>query len=71
VGLCVSLLHTQSADAAAELVDTLVALHHPRIVALSIDGNEAEAGRTGPRFAEAFLRAGAAGLNLNPAVARQ
>jgi adenosine deaminase len=62
VGLCVSLLRTQSADAAAELVDTLVALRHPRVVALSIDGNEAAAGRTGPRFAEAFRRAGAAGL---------
>jgi len=62
VGLCVSLLRTQSSDAASELVDTLVALRHPRIVALSIDGNEAAAGRTGPRFAQAFRRAGAAGL---------
>jgi adenosine deaminase len=62
VGLCVSLLRTQSADAAAELVDLLVALKHPRVVALSIDGNEAAAGRTGPRFAQAFRRAGAAGL---------
>jgi adenosine deaminase len=62
VNLCVSLLRTQSSDAAAELVDTLVALRHPRVVALSIDGNEAAAGRTGPRFAEAFRRAGAAGL---------
>ncbi len=62
VGLCVSLLRTQSSDAAAELVDTLVALRNPRVVALSIDGNEAAAGRTGPRFADAFRRAGAAGL---------
>lgn len=62
VGLCVSLLRTQSADAAAELVDALVALRHPRVVALSIDGNEAAAGRTGPRFAQAFRRAGEAGL---------
>jgi adenosine deaminase len=62
VGLCVSLLRTQSADAAAELVDALIALRHPRVVALSIDGNEAAAGRTGPRFAEAFRRAGGAGL---------
>ncbi len=31
-------------------------------MALSIDGNEATAGRTGPRFAEAFRRAAAAGL---------
>ena len=62
VGLCVSLLRTQTADAAAELVDALIALRHPRVVALSIDGNEAAAGRTGPRFAQAFRRAGAAGL---------
>jgi adenosine deaminase len=62
VGLCVSLLRTQTADEAAELVDTLVALRHPRVVALSVDGNEAAAGRTGPRFAEAFRRAGSAGL---------
>ena len=62
VGLCVSLLRTQSSDAAAELVDALLALRHPRVVALSIDGNEAAAGRTGPRFADAFRRAGAAGL---------
>jgi adenosine deaminase len=61
-GLCISLLRTQSSAAAAELVDTLVALRHPRVVALSIDGNEAAAGRTSPRFAEAFRRAGAAGL---------
>lgn len=62
VGLCISLLRTQSAEAAVELVETLVALRHPRVVALSIDGNEAAAGRTGPRFAAAFERAGAAGL---------
>ena len=62
VGLCVSLLRTQSAQAASELVDTLVALRHPRVVALSIDGNEATAGRRCARFAEAFQRAGAAGL---------
>lgn len=62
MGLCVSLLRTQSADAATELVDQLVSMRHPRVVALSVDGNEATAGRTGPRFAEAFRRAGQAGL---------
>ena len=62
VGLCVSLLRTQSADAATELVDTLISMRHPRIVALSVDGNEATAGRTGPKFAQAFRRAGEAGL---------
>lgn len=64
VGLCISLLRTQSGDEAAELVDALVALKHPRVVGLSVDGNEATAGRTGPRFADAFRRAGAAGLGL-------
>lgn len=62
VGLCVSLLRTQSADEAIELVDALRAMRHPRVVALSVDGNEATAGRTGPRFADAFRRARDAGL---------
>jgi adenosine deaminase len=62
VGLCISLLRTQSASQAAELVETLAAWRHPRVVALSIDGNEATAGRTGPRFADAFRKAGLAGL---------
>jgi adenosine deaminase len=63
VGLCVSLLRTQSADEAIELVDALCAMRHPRVVALSVDGNEATAGRTGPRFADAFRRAGNGGLH--------
>lgn len=62
VGLCVSVLRTQSADAAIELVETLRALRHARVVALSVDGNEATSGRTGPRFAEAFRRAARDGL---------
>ena len=62
VGLCISLLRTQSADEAAELVENLTDWRHRRVVALSIDGNEAAAGRTGPRFADAFRRAGMAGL---------
>lgn len=62
VGLCISLLRTQSSNEALELVELLTTLRHPRVVALSVDGNEATAGRTGPRFAEAFRRAGAAGL---------
>jgi len=62
VGLCVSLLRTQSADQAIELVDLLHRLRHPRVVALSVDGNEATAGRTGARFADAFRRAGQHGL---------
>ena len=62
VGLCISLLRTQTADEAVELVENLRAWRHPRVVALSVDGNEAAAGRTGPRFAEAFRRAADAGL---------
>ncbi|MBV9290755.1 MAG: adenosine deaminase [Hyphomicrobiales bacterium] len=62
VGLCVSLLRTQSADEALALVEDLSAWRLPRVVALSVDGNEAAAGRTGPRFAAAFRKAGEAGL---------
>jgi len=62
VGLCVSLLRQQTAEEAIELVEMLTALRHPRVVALSVDGNEAAAGRTGPRFAEAYRRAAAGGL---------
>lgn len=62
VGLCISLLRTQSSAEATDLVDVLSDWRHPRVVALSVDGNEAAAGRTGPRFAEAFARAGRAGL---------
>jgi adenosine deaminase len=63
VALCVSLLRQQSAEEAAQLLDLVLELRHPRVVALSIDGNEAAAGRTGPRFAEAFRRAAVAGLH--------
>jgi adenosine deaminase len=62
VGLCVSLLRQQSAAAAIEVVEEIVRLRHPRVVALSVDGNEAAAGRTGPKFAEAFQLAGRHGL---------
>jgi adenosine deaminase len=63
VGLSVSLLRQQSASEALELVEYLLERRHPRVVALSIDGNEAAAGRTGPRFADAFRRAAQAGLH--------
>jgi adenosine deaminase len=62
-GVCVSLLRQQSASEALELVDWMIELRHPRIVGLSIDGDEAAAGRTGARFAEAFRRAAQAGLH--------
>jgi adenosine deaminase len=60
--LCLSLLRTQSAAEAAELVDWMIERRHPRVVALSIDGNEHAAGRTAERFADAFARARAAGF---------
>jgi adenosine deaminase len=63
IGLCISLLRQQSASEALELVEWLVKRRHPRVVALSIDGNEAAAGRTGPRFADAFHRAAEVGLH--------
>jgi adenosine deaminase len=63
VGLCVSLLRTQTAAQAVDLVESLTEWRHPRVVALSIDGNEAAAGRTGPRFMDAFRRAASAGLH--------
>jgi adenosine deaminase len=63
VGICVSLLRQQSEDEAASLVDWLIDQRPARVVALSIDGNEAAAGRTGHRFAQAFTRASAAGFH--------
>jgi adenosine deaminase len=62
-GVCISLLRQQSASEALAVVDWLIERRHPRVVALSIDGNEAAAGRTGARFADAFKRAAAAGLH--------
>jgi adenosine deaminase len=62
-GVCLSLLRQQTATEALELIDWMLERRHPRVVALSIDGNEAAAGRTGPRFAAAFQRAAAGGLH--------
>lgn len=61
VGLCLSLGRSWSAGQADEMVSTVLDLAHPRIVGLSIDGNE-EAGSHNERFAPAFARAAAAGL---------
>ena len=62
VGLCPSIERRQSREEAIALVDELVALAHPRVRGLSVDGNESVAGRTAERFAPAFARAGEAGL---------
>ena len=63
VGLCVSVFRRQTSAEALDLVDWLLERRHPRVVGLSIDGNEAPLGRTGPRFAQAFTRAAGAGLH--------
>lgn len=63
VGLCLSLLRTQAPSESEELVDWLLDSRPPRIVALSVDGNEAAAGPTGARFAPLFARARATGLH--------
>ncbi|HLI00548.1 MAG TPA: adenosine deaminase [Acidimicrobiales bacterium] len=68
-GLCdcwllVSLLRHQTAEEAMGLVEEITEVPPPRLVGLSIDGNEATAGPTGRRFAAAFARAGAHGLGL-------
>lgn len=60
-GLCLSINRGQSASAARDLVDWMTAARHPRVVALSIDGNEAH-GSNNERFAEAFLLAASNGL---------
>ncbi len=61
IGLCLSLKRQQSRAEANEIVDWLLEARPERVVALSIDGNEA-AGSHNERFAEAFARAAAGGL---------
>jgi adenosine deaminase len=61
--LCVSLLRQQSAEEGAEIARWIARDRPRRVVALSIDGNEADAGRTGARFAEAFTIARDAGIH--------
>lgn len=57
-----SILRQQSAEEALDLVEWIAGAGIPRVVGLSIDGNEADAGRTGPRFAGAYQRARELGL---------
>lgn len=59
--LCVSLKRTQSRSEALEVVERLLDARHPRVSALSIDGDESR-GSHNERFAEAFARAAAGGL---------
>ena len=62
VKLLVSILRTQSSSEATALVERVAMWKHPRVVGISIDGNEAAVGRTGERFAPAFRRARELGL---------
>jgi adenosine deaminase len=63
VRMAVSLLRTQTAGEARELVDWLVTDRPRHVVALSVDGNESASGRTGEKFAEAFTMARDGGLH--------
>lgn len=62
VRLLPSIKRDQSTQEALDLVDAIIDLAHPRVVGLSIDGNESAAGPTGERFAPAFERAAEHGL---------
>ncbi|RFA18068.1 adenosine deaminase [Subtercola boreus] len=62
VNLCYSLLRTQSAEAGVRAATWLTENRPARVIALSIDGDERSAGRTGIRFAEAFDIAARGGL---------
>ena len=57
-----SILRQQSEQEARQLVEWIAGAGLPRIVGLSIDGNEEAAGRTGPRFAPAYAEAARIGL---------
>ncbi len=63
VRLAWSLLRSQTPSEAREIVESLAEARPARIVALSVDGDEKVAGRTGPKFAEAFALARDAGLH--------
>jgi adenosine deaminase len=66
-GLCsaniaYSLLRTQTAGEAEDVVATLADRRPHRVLALSVDGDEKASGRTGEKFRTAFRAAEAAGL---------
>jgi len=54
IGLCVSLLRSQTRGEAVELVEWMAAARPSHVVALSVDGDERVSGRTGAKFAPAF-----------------
>jgi adenosine deaminase len=59
-----SILRQQSAESAEAMASHLVEQRPSRVVGLSIDGNEAVAGRTAERFERAYAIAGGGGLGL-------
>jgi adenosine deaminase len=63
IGLCVSLLRSQSRSEARELVEWMAAARPAHVVALSVDGDERVSGRTGEKFAEAFTLARDSGFH--------
>jgi adenosine deaminase len=60
--LLLSILREQSEADAVALVEWMGANRPRRVLGLSVDGNEARAGRTGPRFAPAYRLAGELGF---------
>lgn len=57
-----SILRQQDAESAEALARFIADRRPDRVVGISIDGNEAVAGRTAPRFARAYAIVGEAGL---------
>ena len=63
-GLCLSIKRTQTAAEGLDLVEWILGSGHSRVVALSIDGNEADGAQSHTdRFEAAFVRAAAGGLH--------
>lgn len=62
--LLLSILRQQSAEEAGALVDWMVAHPSDAVLGLSVDGNEAAAGRVTERFSAAYRRAADAGFGL-------
>lgn len=63
VGIAYSLLRSQTAAEAEDIVRSLLEHRPHRVVALSVDGDEKVSGRTGEKFREAFALAAAGGLH--------
>lgn len=62
--LLVSLLRSQTRREALEIVRWMEANRHPRLLGLSVDGNEAEAEQSNRELYEAFMEARSAGFGV-------